>query len=129
MDYSALGSGMQRETAPHMPNQLTPDMYTSLNGDPQTTVRNQIATQQQLSGLATQTSQLKVNELRDVDKNVLNQSQKDYETQRFTNDYIISNMLEAGEAEELMALGMGNPEEFLRILQASNQIAKGMNVA
>ncbi len=128
MQYLQQDLGMNREAAPAMPNQLTSDMYTSLNGDPQYTVNRQMMSQDQLGKVVTGSQQMKADAERTLNEEVRNASQKKYENQRFLNEYMTANLLEAGEAQELMALGMGNPEESLRILQASKQMAMGMNV-
>lgn len=128
MQYLSQPLGMDRETAPVMPNQLTSDMYTSLNGDPQSTVNRQMVAQDQLGKVVTSGQQMKVDAERTLNEEVRGASQKKYETQRFLNDYMISNLEAAGEANDLMALGMGDPEGYLRILQASKQMAMGMNV-
>ncbi len=119
--------GMEREISPAMPNALTSDSYTSLNGNPQDTINRQLFTQDQLGKVVTQSSQKKADAARTLNDEVRSASQNEY-GQRFLNNYMTENLLEAGEAEELMALGQGNPEEYLRILQASKQVAMGMNV-
>ena len=128
MQYLSQPLGMDRETAPVMPNQLTSDMYTSLNGDPQSTVNRQMVAQDQLGKVVTSGQQMKVDAERTLNEEVRGASQKQYETQRFFNDYMVSNLEAAGEANDLMALGMGDPEGYLRILQASKQMSMGMNV-
>ena len=128
MQYFAQGLGMDRETAPAMPNQLTSDMYTSVDGDPQYTIDRQRGTQDQLGKVVTSGQQMKADAERTLNEEVRGASQKEYDTQRFLNDYMVSNLEAAGEANDLMALGMGDPEGYLRILQASKQFAMGMNV-
>lgn len=119
---------MNRETAPVMPNQMTSDMYTSLNGDSQYTVNSQMVSQDQLGKVVTRGQQMKADAKNTLNEEVRNTSQKQYESQRFLNEYMVSNLEKAGEAQELMNLGMGDPEGHLRVLQASKQMAMGMNV-
>ena len=130
MDYLKQELGMNRETAPAMPNQMTPDQYTSLNslGSPQDTVHYQMRTQASRGGVAANNSQKKADAMRTIDGEVLDVAQKEYENQRFLNNYITDNLIEAGEGTELMALGQGDPEHALRVLQASKQMAYGMQV-
>ena len=111
-----------------MPNQLTSDMYTRLDGDAQYTIDRQRGTQDQLGKVVTSGQQMKADAERTLNEEVRGASQKEYDTQRFLNDYMVSNLEAAGEANDLMALGMGDPEGYLRILQASKQFAMGMNV-
>lgn len=120
--------GMNRESSPLMPNQMTPDQYTSLNGNPQFTLNRQYQTQDQLGKVVTSGSQRYVDVQRTVDEEVRMDSQKRYEAQRGLNNYITNNLVAAGEAGELMALGQGDPEAYLRVLQASKNYAMGMNV-
>lgn len=121
-------AGMNRESSPLMPNQMTSDQYTSLNGNPQFTLNRQYQTQDQLGKVVTSGSQRNVDVQRTVNEEVRKDAQKQYEAQRGLNNYITDNLVAAGEANELMVLGQGDPESYLRVLQASKQYAMGMNV-
>lgn len=130
MDYLNKDLGMNRETAPTVPNQMMPDQYTSLNplGSPQETIQNQMRTQASRSAVVTSDSQKKADAMRTVDGEVTESAQRNYENQRFLNNYLVDNLLAAGEGLDLMELGQGDPEHTLRVIQASKQMANGMQV-
>ena len=130
MDYLNKDLGMNRETAPTVPNQMMPDQYTSLNplNSPQETIQNQMRTQASRSAVVTSDSQKKADAMRTVDGEVTESAQRNYENQRFLNNYLVNNLLAAGEGLDLMELGQGDPEHTLRVIQASKQMANGMQV-